>query len=284
MRERFYHVQDPKQVRFSNISKGTKGWIRIKNQKGNGIRHHHNFRADPVLGVGFIAARRIPCMCEGCLQQLQKPWLKNKSFYEQPRYEPNNLQCSLWPTLGPLNNWRLISITDNNDEPSKGTCSAVKNIFRETLQDRAFSMMSLIEEGNYGAIETTDNDTSSGYYIFRFRSTGYILQHGMVSNSERIPKGEPVVDITWLNPVPHTSRLYSHGYKDDTSLDTSVRIQHIVNENVKFQYVTSREMLPKSKHSMFKELLQKNTIMIDDDCHNQIIEDIKVLFSSKMFQ
>ena len=42
--ERYYHVQDPKTVRYAHISKSTRGWIKVKSETGNGIRHHYNFR------------------------------------------------------------------------------------------------------------------------------------------------------------------------------------------------------------------------------------------------
>ena len=35
--ERIYHVQDPNDVKYYSISKGTKGWSKISGQKGNGI-------------------------------------------------------------------------------------------------------------------------------------------------------------------------------------------------------------------------------------------------------
>ena len=88
LNERFYHVQDPTKIQFLGISKGTKGWLSSRSQKGNGIRHHYNFRADPCLGLGLIAARRIPCICLACAEQVQQqPWLRHKDFYEQPRYK-----------------------------------------------------------------------------------------------------------------------------------------------------------------------------------------------------
>ena len=77
-----------------------------------------------------------------------------------------------------------------------------------------------------------------------------------------------------MNPVPGHSRLYSHGFKDDTTLDSTIRIQHIVEQNVKFKYVTSRSMIPKSIRPMYNELVERNSIIIDDDCHNEIIENI----------
>ena len=274
LNERFYHVQDPNTVQFLGISKSTKGWLSTRSQNGNGIRHHYNFRADPVLGLGLVAARRIPCMCQACSRQLQQPWLMDKEFYDQPRYKGPNKNCILFPELGDLNNWRLISTFDKDSKLSKISSDATKKVFKETLQERSFHVLSQIEIGNYGAIPTTDPKATSGYYVFCFKSSGYILQKGINTNSERIGKGELVCDITWLNPVPQSSLLYSHGYKDNIELDSTIRIQHIVNENIKFSYVTDSHMLSKSIQPLFAELRKKNTIKIDDDCHSMIIEHI----------
>ena len=105
----------------------------------------------------------------------------------------------------------------------------IRNVFRETLQDRAFAMSSIIEPGKLGAIATTDASASSGYYVFSFTSSAYVLQEQIRNNSKKLPKGEYVCDITWLNPVPNCSRMYSHGFKDDSSLNSIIRI-HFFDE------------------------------------------------------
>ena len=277
LNERYYHVQDPNNVRYSKLSKKAVGWINIKGQNGDGIRHHYNLRADPALGIDYVAVRRIPCMCDACEKQLKQPWILNKPFYEQPRYIGNNVDCSLWKVLGPLNNWRQVHIVDNHMSSGNVASAVTREIFQETLERRAFAMMSVIKEGNYGAIATTDPSARSGYYVFTFSSTGYVLQNGITINSERIPAGSLVCDITWLNAVPNCSRLYSHGYKDDSSLVSIIRIQHIVECDVKYKPVSSRDMLTKSLRPMYKTLLSKNTIIIDDECHDRIIENIAAM-------
>ena len=213
-------------------------------------------------------------MCVACVQQLQQPWIKDKEFYEQPRYRGPNIHCELFHQLGDLNNWRLFSTYDKDAVLSTISAHATRNVFRETLKERSLAIMSQIEIGRYGAIPTTDPAATSGYYVFCFRSQGYILQKGINTNSERIGKGELVCDVTWLNPVPNASLLYSHGLKDDNHLDTTIRIQHIVHENLDVSHITSRDMLHKSVKPLFRELIEKNAIKINDDCHDMIIESI----------
>ena len=49
---------------------GLKKTIGMKNGKMMGISAIYNFRSDPDMGIGKIAIRRIPCACNGYLEQL----------------------------------------------------------------------------------------------------------------------------------------------------------------------------------------------------------------------
>ena len=168
--ERFYYVQDPDNVRYSNLNQATKGWKKLNNQKGNGIQHHYNFRADPVLGLGVVAVRRIPCACKACIDQLKEPYIINQPFHKQPRYKGDNVHCVLWNVLGELNNWIEISLFDTDVHKTKFTAKTTEQIFKKTLQKRAERLISTIEENNYAAIATSDHNAISGYYICQFRS------------------------------------------------------------------------------------------------------------------
>ena len=274
--ERFYYVQDPDKVRYSNLCKRTKGWKKqVHNQKGNGIQYHYNFRADPVLGLGYIAVRRIPCACHACIDQLNKPWKLKTSFNDQPRYMPNNQNCILWNVLGELNNWILISISDSDSSTNDMSSRTTKTIFKNCLQSRAESLISTIEKGNYAAVATNDENAVSGYYICCFRSCAYVLQENYVNKSEHIRKGELVCDITWLNSVPSCNNLYSHGKKDEKSLHTIIKVKHVVDENIKFHFLKSSNILPRQMRNSFQELQSLNTIVVDDNCHDNIVEAIQ---------
>ena len=274
LNERFYHVQKPENVRYINLSKGTKGWTHRKKEKGNGIQHHYNFRADPALGVGHIAVRRIPCMCAGCVSQLKHPWKRNGSFHSQPRYSPGNTTCVLWNALGELNDWQLISIVDVDHSTVENTNTTTQSIFRNVIHDRASAMATTINEGQYGAIATSDSRALSGYYIFKFKSGPYVLDTTTHVNSEKIASGDMVCDITWLNPVPKSTRLHSHGSVDSTDLDTVIRVQHIVHSEVIFEHLNSDTMLNRTMKPQFATLKEKRTIVINQECHDEIIETI----------
>ena len=108
--------------------------------------------------------------------QLKKPWKKNLPFDKQPRYKSNDKDCILWNTLGELNNWIKIQIIDSDPSNIELESQTTTKIFKETLKSRAELLMTTIEEGNYGAIATSDDTTVSGYYICIFRSCAYFLQ------------------------------------------------------------------------------------------------------------
>ena len=199
--KRFYHVHKFDEITYPTLSKGTIGWNQKIKEKGNGILHHYNFRADPKLGYECIAVRRIPCACDACLNQMKQSWLRNKSFHEQPRYMSNNKNCVLWNVMGELNNWKLISIIDTKCTSSNKSSQITKNVFKTTLQSRAQAMASLIVQGNLGAIATSDAKAMSGYYVFTFRSCPYILQESQFNGSDTIAANELVCDITWLYPA-----------------------------------------------------------------------------------
>lgn len=249
----------------------------MKNQKGNGIQHYYNFRADPALGKDRIACRRIPCGCDFCLKQLDQPWMSNVSYDKQPRYKPNNTSCILWNVLGELNNWIIISIVDTAPNDKVSTSDIDLSVFQSGIEKRTLAMMSVIEVGNYAAISTTDNNAISGYYICEIKSHAYTLDEVYVHGTERIPAGEIVCDITWLNPVPHCRTMFSHGMKDDDHLHSVVRVQHIVDEKVSFSKLSTSRQLPKTMKCNLKELMDKNTIVIDEECHDLIVETIHSL-------
>ena len=275
--ERFYHIQDQCDVRYSGISKATRGWTNIKNQKGNGIQHFYNFRADPALGKDFIACRRIPCACDSCVDQLKEPWIPNLRHDKQPRYRPNNTSCVLWNVMGEYNNWILRSIVDSSSNKKPSTSVIDSTVFQSGIKNRTLAMISVIEKGNYATISTTDSSAISGYYICELKSNAYTLAEPYNNGTERIPAGEFVCNITWLNPVPHCRTMFSHGMKDEQHLNSVVRIQHVVDENVSFSKLTSSTCLPNSMKSNLRLLMDKNTIIIDDECHDQIVETIHTL-------
>ena len=81
-----------------------------------GISAMYNFRADPDLGLGKMAVRRIPCVCDGCPDQLNSVQKEETINKEEIRYK-TNLKCKLNDIFEGLNKWRVTNLTTNkNDE------------------------------------------------------------------------------------------------------------------------------------------------------------------------
>ena len=70
---RFYHVLRAANLKFGNLQKKSEGF---EKGESNGIILHYNFRAMKKLGLGVIAARRVPCACEA--------WLADKAGNSAP--------------------------------------------------------------------------------------------------------------------------------------------------------------------------------------------------------
>ena len=273
--QRFYHVHSFHELTYPSLCKATVGWDKRSNEKGNGILHHYNLRADPKLGYGYVAVRRIPCACDACVCQLKEPWISNKAFYEQPRYMSNNRHCLLWTVLGELNNWKLISIIDSKPSSTKLSSNVTRNIFKRTLQNRAQAMASLIVEGNLGAIATSDVKARSGYYVFKFLSCPYVLQEKLFNGSETISASELVCDISWYFQVHESSVMYYPSDENDISQHTTIRVQHVIDENLRYNNLTHQKSLPKQMRSQFSPLKNKNTIILTNECHDNIIQTIE---------
>ena len=106
MKQRFYHYQDFDEVEYKDSKFRLKGF---EEGDHNGIMAHYNFRFDPDLTLGYCAARRIPCSCKSCLDQLKLPWDKAKDETKQDRYKQNRT-CTRWNMFQGLNDWKIIQI------------------------------------------------------------------------------------------------------------------------------------------------------------------------------
>jgi len=81
MTKRVYHLDSENDKSFFGLEKKVVG---LESGRNNGIRAHYNARADPNLGVGIIAVRRITCNCDGCMTRLARKWKCDTAPEEQP--------------------------------------------------------------------------------------------------------------------------------------------------------------------------------------------------------
>ena len=109
----------------------------------------HNFRADPDLGVGVIAVRRILCACQPCLDQLKLPWSPNIAPQNQPRYAQNK-KCLTWNMFLGENDWDIVHITHTGAEEDNFQESA--NV---APKENAMLVQMIASIGDFGALAVT---------------------------------------------------------------------------------------------------------------------------------
>jgi hypothetical protein len=146
----------------SNVLYQATGFI---NGAHNGIGAMYHLRTDPDLGVAKAEVRRINCLCDACLSQLEKPSL-------QERYARN--ESSVWADVfkdGHLNDWKILDLVPKSgsdpDEIEQAQTMVLKSIAERYAEE--------IQEGNFGAFMTS-NPTTDGCYLVQWNSAPYTLQ------------------------------------------------------------------------------------------------------------
>ena len=81
---------------------------------------------------------------------LYKPWISDIPPDEQERYKPVT-KCNYWPVLDSVNNCKIIELSQNS--ASSDTFDEIYQVVLDGISD---NMVSLVESGKYGAINTTD--------------------------------------------------------------------------------------------------------------------------------
>jgi hypothetical protein len=264
MTQRKYHVQKPEDVMHRGIKKVAKGF-----EKGphNGIMGHYNLCADPKLGVGTIAVRRVPCLCVPCRAQLNKKWDPKLPPKEQPRYAAST-DCELHEIFQDLNNWKIIQLLDTNEsilEENDEVHELVLKSIAERLQND-------IEIGGYGAVMTDDPD-ADGYYVLEWDSKAYQLEQDLEQDQMVFAKGDWVVEGIYLNRVPRAKQWYTKAPEDEVDgLKTIVRLQHVVAVDLTVDGESENQELPRNCDR--RKARELGALHISDDEHDEISDEI----------
>ena len=93
----------------------------LNNQDKLTMKHFYHIRCDPDLDKGLYAMWRIPCACNGCVEQPSNIWLLNLDKNLQPRYAIEPETCKYSYILHGYNKWYIFQIdfkkeTANPDE------------------------------------------------------------------------------------------------------------------------------------------------------------------------
>jgi hypothetical protein len=220
LKMRNYHVQKREDVQFEGMQ--MEAHIPKSKHTHDGLTAMYNLRADPDLGLGKIALRRIPCACSNCIKQTKKPWALNVKPKLQPQYTQNR-ECKMWPIFHGLNDWRIIEVKPATKGDHEEDLHAAQDV---VLESQVKAMMGEVKEGNIGAFATEDPE-SDGYYVVRFKSAPYALTRQTkvtkFNPTTVVEEGALVVDAEYLNMVPRSQRWYT-----PSSLQTKVQLQQVI--------------------------------------------------------
>ena len=143
-----------------------------------GIGHHYHFYCCPELGLGTVAARRIPCSCKGCYTQLIKPWEEEiKDNSKQPRFQTAN-NCLYREVFEKNNEWKIItlkSVPIKDAGEDYDPADEKEEIFNDILGEYEIEAANEIHKDSYGAYQTDDPE-ADGFYIIKWTTDVYILE------------------------------------------------------------------------------------------------------------
>jgi hypothetical protein len=223
----------------------------------------YNLRADPDLGLGRVAVRRIPCACEACRHQFNQDWDPNVEAAEQKRYA-SSTTCILWEIFEGLNDWNIVQLLPGNDNDEE----EIQTIHQIVLDAKADSLC--VEENSVGAFRTEDPH-ADGYYLVRWASQPYRLEESRELTEYLppvfVPKGELVADAVYFNLVPRAPRWYT-----PAEMCTTVRLQQVVLASVTLHHEAEGSRLPNSCNKT--EARRKGALRVSEHDHSRLLDEI----------
>lgn len=269
LKMRHYHVQNPDDVKYKHI-----GFVAEKLTAGVLMMDCYNIRADPGLGLGVVALRRIPCACQGCLGQLSQPWKVGIPSSEQPRYAKGNNKCERWHIFHGLNDWHILRIDKTKRKASPALDSIADAEFEEAqnvvLEGIGTMMAEKVSVNGYGAILTSDPE-AGGYYVVSWDSPPYTLQEDIELTEYdpplRIPAGELVASASWLNRVPLARNWYTA-----SEMKATVRMKQIVAADLSLDPISNVNRLPNTCNKA--EARRLGAKHVSDEQHEEILDEI----------
>jgi len=264
VKSRSYHVHKNEDVKHRGLKKAATGF-----EKGphNGVMGHYNIRADPALGAGCVAVRRIPCACSGCRRQLKQDWVPTLPFQEQPRYKATT-DCSMHDVFQGENDWKLITLVDAKDS-DVDLNDEVHELVLEGITDRLETRVAV---GGYGAV-STDDPESDGYYMLQWDSEPQTLENDVEIDGIQFHKGDKVVDGTYLNQVPRAKRWYTRAPEEEKeSLETTIMLRHVVFPDMNLTGESNSQSLPSNCNRVAAR--QLGALRVSESEHELILDEI----------
>ena len=260
----FYHVHHDDDLLYNGIKATYKI---LDNRDRVKLKDFYHIRCDPDLGQGFCAMRRIPCACIACVTQLSHPWTPNIDKLLQPRYAIEPPCCKYASILRGYNKWYLTELIIQPDSTSK---EEMQEMHEGVLMGMTQVSSEEIEEGLFGAFETSDSQTQ-GYYIVQWLGNPYTLQEQYACHAfdppVLIPTGELVCEAKFWTPMSTKTHWY---HEPDIDLHVMVKVKQVVMGKIDLQPVNETNALPRK----WVGYADKNPHSLSRDDHATILDRI----------
>ena len=191
----------------------------------------YHFYTCKELGVGMVALRRVPCYCVNCNKQIQLPWEDGVTAINQQRFKSID-DCFFASVVGNQNKWRIAKIEEK--PPGQSVIEDGDALRHGILRNITAAVALEVEEGNYGAVSTDDEDAPFGYYLLKFTCTPYTDQN----SGALMVKGK-----YWIQVPVHTQPWFTG---DDTLADEVVQLSMVVSANVDMLPISATNMPPRN--------------------------------------
>jgi hypothetical protein len=229
----------------------------------------YNIRADPDLGIGKIALRRIPCACNGCIQQLEELWVPGAKPTEQARYATSK-NCH-WRSIfyendeKGLNDWVIADLVPKKESSVEEEEEAYM-VYLDSLAEEAKRE---IRAGKTGAFATED-PKFDGYYLVNWVSEPRVLEEPMTLTEYEppihLPTGEHVCDAIYLDRIPGAKRWWY-----ETELPVTVRLQQVLMADLTLLPMSERNKPGGASRRLVTEQ-QAKKLNVED--HLRLIDEI----------
>jgi hypothetical protein len=270
MKTRTYHVLKEEDIEFASLEMS---FVRWTTEPRSSIGAMYNIRADPKLGVGKIAVRRIPCACDACQTQADECWDPNiEDPEDQPRYHLNK-NCALWSIFEGLNNWNIVDCS--KPVPKKKSDAEHERLIQDShriiLEQRAVRTREKIVSANIGAI-STDDPLTDGYYMIQWDGAPYETEAAITTLQGTMPpavvfKGEWLCDAFYWYKVPRAKRWYT-----PSRARLTVRLRQVVAANVVMESPSQTNKLPNTCNKSIAT--RKGAKRLCETRHQEILSEI----------
>ena len=260
---RDYHVTDIRtKIHGNDLKMTTTGFRKAK--KGElytGMRAHYHIHADPDLGLGKVAVRRIPCGCQSCLEKLRTKWDDSNeiSLENQPRFQRNET-CKYNKVFGIYNDWTILHIvpTKENDDED------LNDVKMDIIHNILMHISSEIKVDRIGAYLKTP-ESNDDYIIVKWESLPFTIQKGEEKPGIKI--GDVVVNTIKLNPISEANGWFVIG-----KIRKTVKLNSVLHGNITYDELNNAPSFPRIKN--WKTIIKKEPIKMNNECHETILDAI----------